>query len=103
MTRKELRANIIDEFYKSGLSKINFCKLNKISKATLYNWMSAAGCNFKKNNIPCKTFIPIEVKQEKTPVVSTDNIIIKTSQGHTIKIPLSFSSEKISCFLKAFL
>lgn len=85
---------IVDKFFNSGLSKIDFCKKEKLSTSALYRWQR----QFPKSNNNFSTFIPIATSE----AVAHETLLlqVKLTNGIEFFIPERCSPSYVAKVIK---
>lgn len=86
----------IDAWSNSGLSQIDYCRQNNLSRTRFTYWK----LKFEKQNLP-PTFIEIHPKtvQKALPIKSISSITIRSTSGFSVDVPQDFSSQSLKQIL----
>lgn len=92
---------IVSEYFKSGLSKLEYCKKVSISNSTLYRWIK----EFENNPIDSTSlnFIPIIEQLPKENTLSLNNKLdlrLNINKQFELIIPVGADVEYVSSLLQ---
>ena len=99
-TSAQDRKKIIEDYSRSNLSKIKFCKEHKLPLPTFYGWLK------KENLIGVKlNFVPLSIENtiKESPLIkhkTIEKIVLKISPSVSIELPDSVCVHWLSSLLK---
>ena len=95
---KEEKQNLVSDFKKSGLSKVQWCQNNNIPVSTFNGWIFP---NNQKTKEKCK-FVEINIPTNETNTIKTESISIEY-KDFRINIPQNIDSATLLEILKGII
>ena len=90
---KEVKKEIVRNFYSSGLSKAEYCRKNNLSIQSFYNWIKQ---HCSGNELE---FVSV-VLPNKTPKVKSNKIILELTSGTKLKFSSTTCSKWLANLLR---